>query len=101
VAPVATGVAYAEENGFVFRFSFIQGFLTPWIPVYWVVSVLEEIWAFFVNQPVWLIFLVWQQKLKTFLLQLLLCAFLLNCSSEKITRQINFYSDCFGFCGRA
>ena len=62
VAPVATGVAYAEENGFVFSFSFIQGFLAPRVPVYWVVSVLEKIRAFFVNQPVWLFFLIWLQK---------------------------------------
>ena len=63
MAPVATGVAYAEENGFVFSFRFIEGFLTPRIPVNGVVSVLKKIGAFFINQPVWLFFLVWLQKL--------------------------------------
>jgi hypothetical protein len=63
VAPVAGGVAYAEENGFVFSFGFIEGFLVPRVPVYWVVGVLEKVRAFFVNQPVGLVFLFLLQKM--------------------------------------
>ena len=49
VAPVTTAVANAEENRFVFGFSLVKRFLAPRIPVYWVVSVLKKIGAFFVN----------------------------------------------------
>jgi len=58
VAPVATGVAYAEENWFVFSFSFIEGFLTPRKPVYWVVGVLKKVRTLFIYQPVRLLFII-------------------------------------------
>ena len=72
VAPVARGVAYAEENGFVFSFGFIEGFLTPRVPVYWVVGVLEKVRAFFIYQPVRLLFMIWLQKrdLLTFIMSM-------------------------------
>jgi len=62
VTPVATGVTYAKENWFVFSLRSIEGFLTPRVPVYWVVSVLEKIRALFINQPVRLLFMIWLQK---------------------------------------
>ena len=68
VAPVAAGVADAEENGFVLGFRFVQSFLAPWIPVYWIVGVLEKIRAFFINESIRLIFMTWLQKQETFLL---------------------------------
>ena len=63
VAPVARSVAYAEENGFVFSFRSIEGFLAPRVPVYWVVGVLEKVRAFFIYQPVRLLFMIWLQKM--------------------------------------
>ena len=40
VAPVAGGVADAEEDGLVFGFGFLQGFFSPGIPIHGVVGVL-------------------------------------------------------------
>src|SRR6266478_5381451 len=40
VAPVAGGVADAEQDRFVLHFCLVQGFLAPWVPVYRVVCVL-------------------------------------------------------------
>jgi hypothetical protein len=49
VAPMACGVAYADENGLVFCFSFVKSLLTPGIPINRVEGVLKEVWTLFVN----------------------------------------------------
>jgi hypothetical protein len=41
MAPVACGVAYTKENGFVFKLGFVESLLTPRIPIDRVVSMLE------------------------------------------------------------
>jgi hypothetical protein len=46
---VAGAVADAEEDGFVFAFGFFEGCFAPWVPVDWVVLVLEEVMRY---QPV-------------------------------------------------
>ena len=52
VAPVAGGVADAEQDRFVLHFCLVQGFLAPWVPVYRVVCVLQQIWTRLVDEPV-------------------------------------------------
>jgi hypothetical protein len=52
MAPMARGVADAEENGFVFFLRSRQSFFSPGVPIHWVMSVLQKIRARFVNQPV-------------------------------------------------
>jgi hypothetical protein len=49
---VAGAVADAEEDGFVFAFGFFEGCFAPWVPVDWVVLVLEEVGGFFAGEPV-------------------------------------------------
>jgi len=49
VAPVATAVTYAKENGFVLGFGVVKGFLAKGIPIYGVVGMLKKIGAFFFN----------------------------------------------------
>ena len=45
VAPMAGRIADAEQDGFIFVFGPLQGFLSPRIPVHGVVGVLQEIGA--------------------------------------------------------
>src|SRR5258708_39595098 len=52
MAPVAGGVADAEEDRFVLHFCLVQGFLAPRVPVYRVVCVLQQIWTRLVDEPV-------------------------------------------------
>ena len=52
VAPMAGGVADAEENRFIFLFRSIEGFLTPWVPIDWVMCVLQQVRGFFLSEPV-------------------------------------------------
>ena len=52
VAPVAGGIADAEEDGFIFRLGLFEGFRPPGIPVDWVVGVLEEVGAGLVSESV-------------------------------------------------
>ena len=47
VAPVAGGVAYGEEDGFVELFGEVKSFRGPWMPINGVVGVLEEVGALF------------------------------------------------------
>lgn len=35
------GIADGEEDGLVFLLGFGKGFVTPGVPIYWVVSVLQ------------------------------------------------------------
>src|SRR5205809_5227110 len=51
VAPVAGGVANAEQNWFVFLLGFLQGFFAPWVPIYGVVGVLQQVRACLVDEP--------------------------------------------------
>ena len=41
MAPVAGGIADAEQDGLVLFLCFLQGLVTPWIPIHGVVGVLE------------------------------------------------------------
>ena len=52
VAPVAGGVADAEEDGLVFRAGFFEGFGAPREPVDGIVGVLEEVGAGLVGESV-------------------------------------------------
>ena len=52
VAPVAGGIADAEEDGFIFRLGLFEGFRAPGIPVDGVVGVLEEVGAGLVGESV-------------------------------------------------
>jgi hypothetical protein len=45
MAPVARGVADAQEDGLVLLRSTPQSLGSPWIPVHWVVGVLQEVGA--------------------------------------------------------
>lgn len=47
VTPVTGGVADTEEDRFVLFFGESKSFFSPWIPVYGIVSVLEEVGACF------------------------------------------------------
>jgi len=40
MAPVTGGIANGKEDGFILRFCFFKGFVTPGIPVNWIISVL-------------------------------------------------------------
>ena len=52
VAPVAGGVADGEEDGLVFRAGFGESLLAPGVPIDGIVGVLEQVWAFFVNEAI-------------------------------------------------
>jgi hypothetical protein len=63
---MARGVADAEENGFVFFFRSREGLFSPWIPIHWIMGMLQEIRAGFVNQPI-RIFMLHSQILIVFI----------------------------------
>ena len=52
VAPVAGGVANAEEDGLVLLPGFLQGLLAPGVPVHGVVGVLHKVGAGLVDESV-------------------------------------------------
>ena len=52
MAPVTGAVADAEKQRFVFLLGLTEGFLTPWIPVYWIICMLNEIGTGFMLQSV-------------------------------------------------
>jgi hypothetical protein len=56
---MAGRIANTYQNGFIFCAGFFQGFLSPWIPVYRVVSVLEQIRTATVDQSVGSLVRVW------------------------------------------
>src|SRR5438067_5204091 len=45
MAPVAGRVANTEQDGFVLLLCLLQGFFAPWVPIYRVVGMLQEIRA--------------------------------------------------------
>jgi len=49
MTPMATCIAYAEKDGFVLGFGFIDGFLSPRVPIYRIISVLKKVRAFFID----------------------------------------------------
>ncbi len=49
---MAGAVSDADENRFVFRLSFREGFFAPRIPVYRIVSMLKQVWAFLAYESV-------------------------------------------------
>jgi hypothetical protein len=49
---MAGGVSDAEENRFIFLFRSIECFLTPWVPIDWVMRVLQQVGGFFLSEPV-------------------------------------------------
>jgi hypothetical protein len=59
MAPMAGGVANAEQNGFVFCLGFRQGFLAPRIPIHRIMGVLEEVRASLMNQVVGIAMVHW------------------------------------------
>jgi hypothetical protein len=52
MAPMARGVADAEENGFVLFLGSSESFFSPGVPIHRVMSMLQKIRASFVNQPI-------------------------------------------------
>ena len=52
VAPMARRVSYAEEDGLVFCPRLSKCFIAPWIPVNWIVRVLNKVRTLLVNQMV-------------------------------------------------
>src|SRR5262245_6540172 len=52
MAPMAGGVANAEQNGFVLRLGLRQSFLTPGVPIHRIMGMLEEVRARLMNQAV-------------------------------------------------
>src|SRR5205807_10193645 len=52
MAPVAGRVANTEQDGFVLLLRLLQGFFAPWVPIYGVVGMLQEVWACLVDEPV-------------------------------------------------
>src|SRR6266581_208266 len=52
MAPVAGRVANTEQDGFVLLLCLLQSFFTPWVPIYGVVGMLQEIRACLVDEPV-------------------------------------------------
>ncbi len=52
VTPVTSGIPNGKKNRFIFFFGKRQSFISPWIPVYRIISMLLQIWAFFVEQVV-------------------------------------------------
>ena len=52
MAPMTGGVSNREKHRFVFFPGFVKGFVTPWVPVYGIIGVLEEIRTFLIKQTV-------------------------------------------------
>src|SRR5947207_4658318 len=52
MAPVAGRVANTEQDGFVLLLRLLQGFFAPWVPIYGVVGMLQEVWTCLVDEPV-------------------------------------------------
>ena len=52
MAPVAGGIADTKEDRLVFSLGFLKSLITPRIPIYRVMGVLQEVGGFLVNQPV-------------------------------------------------
>jgi|GEM_PF-2429659 len=49
LAPVAGGIAYGEEDGLVFPFGFFKCLITPGIPVYRVICMLQQVRGFLMD----------------------------------------------------
>src|SRR2546430_8436427 len=52
MAPVAGRVANTEQDGFILLLRLLQGFFAPWVPIYGVVGMLQEVWTCLVDEPV-------------------------------------------------
>src|SRR6266702_7346536 len=52
MAPVAGRVANTEQDGFVLLLRLLQRFFAPWVPIYGVVGMLQEVWTCLVDEPV-------------------------------------------------
>ena len=49
---MAGGIADGQKNRFIIRLSFGEGLIGPGMPVYRIVSMLDEIGAFFIDEVV-------------------------------------------------
>ena len=52
MAPVTGRIPDAKKDGSIFAPGFLEGFVTPWVPIHRIVSVLEQIWARLVDEAV-------------------------------------------------
>ena len=52
MAPMTGGIADAKEDWFVFGIGFIKGFLSPRVPIYGVMGMLQEIRTFLVYKSI-------------------------------------------------
>ena len=52
MAPVACRVADTEQDRFVLLLRLLQGFFAPWVPIYGVVGMLQEVRACLVDEPI-------------------------------------------------
>jgi hypothetical protein len=52
MAPVAGGIADTKEDRLVFSLGFLKSLITPGIPIYRVMGMLQKVGGFLVNQPV-------------------------------------------------
>ncbi len=52
VTPVAGRIANGQEDGLVLGPRFLECFRSPGVPVYRIVGVLEQVWAFLIDQPI-------------------------------------------------
>ena len=53
MAPVAGGIADAQENRFALAAGLDKGFVLPWIPIHRVIGMLQQIGALLFNQAIW------------------------------------------------
>src|SRR5205085_3384153 len=52
MAPVAGRVTDRQKDRFILSSRFLERFLSPWIPVDWIVRVLEKIRRFLTRKPI-------------------------------------------------
>jgi hypothetical protein len=43
MAPMAGSIPNTDNNQFIFRAGFLQGFFTPWIPIHRIMSMLQQV----------------------------------------------------------
>src|SRR3989338_320237 len=52
MAPMTSRISYGKKDRFILFLRFLKRFFTPRIPIDWIMGMLQEIRAFFVNQTI-------------------------------------------------
>jgi len=52
MAPVTGRVPDAKKDGSIFAPGFLEGFVTPWVPIHRIVSVLEQVGTGLVDEAI-------------------------------------------------